>query len=454
MKTILMTGATGFIGNAVGQKLVKAGHKIIAVSRSQKKALQQLTFPATIIECDLNQTALKPEDFKDVDCIINLAGETVDGKWTEEKKNAILNSRINTTKNLLKNKPDSVTTVITASAQGIYGHQGDRDLDENGPVGFGFLAEVCQQWEKPFQQLNDETSTRVVILRLGMVLSFHGGALKKLIPLFQKNIGATLGYGDQWVSWIHIDDVCQIFANAVTSLNYRGTINVSTDHPVQNDEFTEIMCKQLGVTQAPRVPEFALRFILGEMADLVLNSTKMLPKKLKGNGYKYIYPDLESALQRELKEFKNGQGFFCAQQYLPYKPEKVFPFFAEAENLEKITPDLLGFKIKSMSTPDVQQGCLIHYALKIHGIPTNWVTQIETWKPPYEFVDTQVKGPYSFWHHTHTFEPLGEGTLISDYVRYKTPMGILGRIAVGSMVQNDIETIFDYRRQAIAEHVF
>lgn len=454
MKTILITGATGLVGSVLGLRLAQEGYKLKVVTRDEKKARQNLTFPAQIIVCDLNKNHLSEEAFADVECVIHLAGETVDGKWTPEKKKAILESRTLTTQNLLKNRPQSVHTVITASAQGVYGHQGDRELDENGTPGYGFLAEVCQAWEKPFHELCELKSARVVILRLGLVIAHQGGAIRKMLPIFQKNLGATLGSGDQWMSWIHIEDLCQVITNAITNINYRGVINAVSDSPVQNSEFTKKMCHHLKVMQAPRVPEFALRLLFGEMSEILTASAKVVPKKLKGNDFKFKFDTLDSALRQEFENLKQGQGYFTAQQYIPFPIEKVFNFFADAQNLEKLTPDLLRFKIKNMSTQHIQQGSLIDYTLKIRGVPANWQTKIETWNPPFEFVDTQLKGPYSLWHHTHKFETLGEGTLMSDYVRYKLPMGFLGRLTAGSFVQNDIETIFAYRRQIIAEHTF
>lgn len=454
MKSILMTGATGFVGNELGQKLVRLGHKIKVVTRNEKKAKQQLAFPAEIIVCDLNRADLPKAAFDDVGCVIHLAGEPIDGRWTEEKKTAILESRVNSSKHLLANLSSEVTTVISASAQGIYGDQGDRELDENGTPGFGFLADVCKEWEKPFNDLSTSSSARVVVLRLGLVISQHGGAIKKMLPLFQKNIGATLGTGTQWVSWIHLEDLCQIFINAISNRNYRGVINAGSDRPVRNSEFTKKMCQHLKVFQAPRVPEFAMMMAFGEMAEILLTSTKMIPKKLKGNDFKFKYPDLDAAFAEEFKDIQSGQSCFTTQQYLPYPIEKVFDFFAEAKNLEEITPKTLNFKIRSMSTEKIQQNTLIQYDLKIHGLRAKWLTKIESWKPPFEFVDTQLKGPYTKWHHIHSFEKMGDGTLISDRIIYKIPMGFLGRLIVGALVQGDIETIFSYRRQIIAEHTF
>ncbi|MFZ3229137.1 MAG: TIGR01777 family oxidoreductase [Pseudobdellovibrio sp.] len=454
MTTILMTGATGLIGNTLGQKLFRLGYSIKVVTRNKKNALKNLSFPAEVISCDLNTTQLMESAFENVSAVIHLAGETIDGHWTVEKKKNILDSRVFSTQNLLKNIPPHIKTILSASAQGIYGNQGDLELKETAEVGSGFLADVCKQWEQPLLELSKNSSVRICRLRLGVVLSHKGGALKKMLPLFQNSLGAKLGNGNQWMSWIHIDDLCQIFTDAISNLAFQGEINVSTSHPIQNKEFTKIMCQQLKVWQAPAVPKIALSLVLGEMSVIVLDSIRMIPEKLVKLGFQFKYPNLESALAKELQEFAGGKGFYTVEQYLPYPIEDVFNFFADEKNLQRITPDSLHFNIKSMSTASIQKNTLINYSLKIHGIPVTWQTQIESWNPPTQFIDNQLKGPYKKWHHTHQFEKLGEGTLMSDAVRYELPLGFLGRIVAGAFVQGDIETIFAYRRQIIAENNF
>ncbi|MCX7978556.1 MAG: SRPBCC family protein, partial [Bdellovibrionaceae bacterium] len=139
------------------------------------------------------------------------------------------------------------------------------------------------------------------------------------------------------------------------------------------------------------------------------------------------------------------------QQYLPLPLEEVFSFFKNPHNLEAITPANLNFHILRISTPDIREGTLIDYRLKIRGFPVHWQTQIEEWQPPYRFVDTQLKGPYSLWHHTHSFEPLGEGVLMTDRVKFRLPLHWPGWIAAQGFVKNDVRKIFTYRRTKIPE---
>lgn len=140
-----------------------------------------------------------------------------------------------------------------------------------------------------------------------------------------------------------------------------------------------------------------------------------------------------------------------AEQRIPLPPDRVFAFFADPTNLERITPPFMHFQVLRASTPTIQEGTLIDYKLRVHGFPMRWRSRIECWKPGREFVDVQLRGPYRLWHHTHQFEPLDGGTLIRDRVRYRLPLGALGDLVAGTMVRKDVETIFAFREKAIRE---
>ena len=452
---ILMTGATGLIGKSLGQKLVEQGHALVVISRDKIKAQRELPYPAKVIEWDLMKNPLPLEAFKEVEVVIHLLGETVDGRWTDSKKRKILESRQVSSKNLLLHLPLSVHTVISAAAQGIYGDRGDETLTEESAAGDGFLAEVCKVWEEPFLNLQKKSKNqRVVILRIGLVLTSRGGALAKLISLFQKNLGASLGSGLQWMSWISLRDLVDVFISAVENKKYEGVVNAVQPQPVQNKDFTKSLCQVLNVLQLPSVPSLVLKTLLGEMAALVLGSLKVEPRRLVSWGFVFRDTELEKFFATELASFQNGERLFYDEQYLKADIEKVFKFFADAGNLEKITPPLLKFHVKKVSSVDIEKGTLIDYDLKIHGVPAKWRTLIEVWEPPFRFVDTQLKGPYQKWHHTHSFRKFGEGTLMIDEVRYRLPLGALGRMVAGSFVESDVGQIFDYRRQIIAEQKF
>lgn len=445
---VLLTGATGLIGQQLGIELVRAGHSLIVISRNKEKALLQLPFPAEVIEGDLMQAPVSLTT--QPHAVIHLLGEGVATKrWNQQQKEKIFQSRTLSSENLLKSFQAPPEIWIQASAIGFYGDRKDELLTEDSTQGTGFLADVCIEWEKFAQKALSLGAKREVRARLGVVLSHKGGALEQMHTAFEAGVGGALGSGQQWMSWIHLQDVVQLFKNALEDSRYSGAINFVSPSPETNLDFSKKLVQTLHRPLGPKVPGFALKALFGEMADMLLASQKIQPQKAKNLNYQFQFPDLESALKSAFPGAENGEQLFEAQQFINKPRKELFPFFAKAENLERITPPFLNFKILKSSTPEVQKGTEIDYALKIHGVPAKWKTLIESFSPPDQFVDTALKSPYNKWHHTHTFEDLGSGTLMTDRVFYKLPMGYLGWLAGNPLVKKDVAEIFAYRRQAV-----
>ncbi len=436
---ILITGGTGLIGKEVGKALVRAGHELFVVTRSQNKSLE-IPYPCQIIEADLLNQSLPQQSVREIQAVIHLAGENVGaGRWSQERKEEIFRSRVQLTKNLVQSfeKSENLKTFISASAIGIYGSRGDEVLTEQSSLGDDFLAEVCKNWEESSVGLRFDI--RKVILRTGIVLSPKGGALEKMTFPFRFGVGGKLGRGDQWMSWIHMDDMVSMYVKAIEDEKWAGIYNAVSENPATNAEFTKTLADSLGKSVGPAVPAIALKLALGEMSVLALASQRVLPENLKKLNFSFRFPKLKEALENCVEDIKEGNFVFYAEQYLSAKRKDIFPFFADAKNLEEITPPTLQFEIENVSTAQVQEGTLIDYKLKIRGVPVKWKTEIQEWTPNVKFVDTQLKGPYSLWHHTHYFEDLGPGTLMSDKVKYRLPLGMMGWSVAGKMVQNDIQ---------------
>lgn len=451
---VLITGATGLVGKELGIELVRRGHQVAAVSRDGARARIELPFPCEVIEGDLGRGPLPEESLAGVDAVVHLMGEPVaEGRWTEEKKRKILESRREGTRNLVRSlKGTAVKVLVSASAVGFYGDRGEEELNEDSARGGDFLASVCQDWEKEARAA--PSGVRVALLRLGVVLSAQGGAFRKMLPPFQWGLGGRLGDGRAWMSWIHLQDVVGLLCWSLETESVRGEVNAVSPEPVRNAEFTQRLTASLGKTQGPPVPEIALRLAFGEMSGVVLASQKVFPARALEGGYRFRFPKLSEALAECASFFQEGDSALFSKQYLPFRREEVFPFFAEARNLERITPSLLNFRITGMSTPEIGEGTLIDYRLKVRGVPLGWRTRIEEWRPPDWFTDVQLKGPYAKWHHTHRFEDLGEGTLMTDIVRYRLPFGPLGAALAGGMVARDVGRIFDYRREICSREDF
>ncbi|WP_413291309.1 TIGR01777 family oxidoreductase [Bdellovibrio sp. HCB337] len=453
---VLITGATGLIGRELGKALVQRGNEVFVISRDAEKAQVQLPFPCKIIQGNLSEGPIKnTSSLRLVDVVVNLAGESIGkGRWNESKKRRIYESRVLGTRHLIESLPVAPKIFINASAIGYYGSQGDKELAEESAAGDDFLAQVCQDWEEELLALSygdSLTATRVAVLRTGMVLAPQGGAMDKLFPLFRRNMGGVLGNGKQWMSWIHIQDVIGLILHALERSSVRGPINLVSPQPVSNEEFTETLASVLGVKLAPRVPAFVLWGSLGEMAALVLASQKVIPQNALQSGYKFKFPELRKALEDVSPPDK--EEHFVSEQYLPWPPERVFPFFSHAGNVAKITPPSLDFEFSGGPAEQLQKGSKVSYQLKYHGVPVKWKTRIDNWNPPHHFTDTQTEGPFKIWVHSHEFRPFANGTLVIDRVRYSLPLGTFGNFLGGAMVYREIEKVFHYRQTAIMRNL-
>jgi uncharacterized protein (TIGR01777 family) len=284
---VVVAGGTGFLGSALAASLRLDGHHVLVMTRH----------PKTHDEVPWTD----PSVFDGADAVVNLAGEPLDaGRWTEARKASILESRIKSTETLVKGM-SSVTrrpaVFLNASAVGVYGTHGPEALTEESPPGSGFLASVCVRWEAV--AMAAAWMTRVVLLRTGLPLDKTGGALPKLALPFRLFAGGRAGSGDQYWSWIHLDDWTRLVRWAIDSPEIKGPINLTAPSPVTNREFTAALAHALHRPALAPVPAFALRLLLGEMADaVILSGQRVLPATAMRNGFEFRYPDLESALRQ------------------------------------------------------------------------------------------------------------------------------------------------------------
>ncbi len=453
---VLITGGTGLIGKEIGKALVSLGHQVVVIARSQDKARSVLPFSAEIIEGDLTRGPLRHQLLSEVDAVINLLGEPViggsvlSGRWTDKKKKSIRESRVLGTRNLIASLGSQVKVFVSGSAIGFYGSCGSEIISEDHAAGRDFLAEVCMEWEKEARNFKG----RQVMVRTGIVLSSAGGALEKMLLPFRLGLGGIIGAGDAWMSWIHMDDLVSMFVFALENEKVEGPINGAAPRPVTNKEFSKSLAQALGKNLGPRVPEIALKMLFGEASEAILSSVRASAAKIEALSFRYEFTDVDDALQTICGPLRTGDEVFEAEQFIPETQEKVFNYFREAHNLEELTPPTMNFRIDQVSTESVQQGTLIDYRLKIYGFPFKWKTEIDEWKPPYKFVDTQLLGPYRLWHHTHEFHEVPGGTLMTDRVRYRLPMGKLGWVMGGLFVKKEVEKIFSYRRKKVMSAYF
>ena len=450
---ILVTGATGLIGSKLIEALFLKGYSDIRVlSRDRDRAERECPFPIAAYHWNPAQNAIDASALAGVDVIVHLAGENVaGGRWNSKRKNRILDSRVEGSALLVKAVQEAdprPRKLISASAIGIYGDRGEEVLSAESDAGSGFLSEVCQKWEREITNCLSENLT-THLLRIGIVLAKEGGALQKMLPAFKAGVAGRLGSGRQYMSWIHIDDLVGQLLFLMEGKGRYPVYNGVSPNPVTNQMFTKVLGRQLKRPTILPAPEFGLNMMLGEMASLLLQGQRVKPSRFIEDGYRFRFERLEDALKDLLQREVCGEGTLIRYQCCPQKVGRVFQFFSDEKNLEKITPPHLNFKVLGKSSADIQEGTIIDYKLSLHGFPLKWKTRINAFEHEKRFVDEQIKGPYSKWIHTHDFIPVGDSTIIRDEIVYKIPFGAPGRLLGGPLVRRDLEKIFDYRKEAV-----
>ncbi len=452
---LLVTGASGFIGSQLLETLLLRGHdRINILSTKAHDFKKDLSLPIDVYQWNPDKREIDYRALLGVDVIIHLAGEPIaDGRWNIQKKKKILMSRLNGCDLLLEKIKEHnipIKKFISASAVGIYGNRGDEILFEESDHGHGFLAEVCELWERVLLT-HEIPGMKTMIIRTGIVIGADGGALKKMLTPLLWGISAKLGNGDQYMSWIHIEDLIDMYVWGVENTQCEGIYNGVAPFPEMNSELTRLLSRLLKAKINLSIPQSLIRLMFGEMADVLLDSQRVIPRKFLNNGFVFKYYTLEECLKDVLCKVIKGEKGLKVWQWVPRSREDVFPFFSEANNLGKITPEHLVFKIDKMTTEKIKKGSVIDYRLKIHGLPIRWRSVIEDYIPPMRFTDTQVKGPYKRWTHLHRFTEISGGTLIQDDIVYKVPFGVLGDFLMGKLIKDDLNKIFNYRKSKIKE---
>jgi uncharacterized protein (TIGR01777 family) len=297
---ILVSGVSGPIGTALlssfEPEIEPRGMQIVRLVRRRTRSGAEVAW---------NPLApLSPAKVSGFDVVVHLAGESIVGRWTEEKKKAIRESRVQGTRNLaaaLAQSEARPAVLVCASAVGFYGNRGDELLREESPGGQGFLSEVCREWEDA-SRIAAEAGIRTVNIRIGLVLSAKGGALRSMLTPFKLGLGGRIGSGQQWWSWIHVDDIVRGIHHVIRTESLSGPVNLVAPKPLRNAEFTKVLASVLGRPAFFPVPEFALRLAFGGMAadELLLASQRVEPGKLTASGYTFRFRELRAALENLL----------------------------------------------------------------------------------------------------------------------------------------------------------
>ncbi|MEM6398159.1 MAG: TIGR01777 family oxidoreductase [Bacteroidota bacterium] len=299
MSNILIGGGTGFIGMPLSRLLKERGHEVHHLSR---RANPKAEFPAH--QWDINKMTIDQEAVDRADVIINLAGAGIaDKRWTAARKKLIIDSRVKTTSLLaqsISKRPSELPHYINSSAVGFYGNRGEAICTEDMPAGDDFLSESCQAWENSVEPIR-EMGIPTAIVRTGIVLHPSGGALEKMLQPMALFTSGYFGNGQQWYSWIHMKDICGIYAHLIEK-KLTGIYNGSAPNPARNKTLAELLPKAKGKAAVVMpVPKFGLRLALGEMADTILDSTRCSAEKIAESGYSFEQPELLAALENLLR---------------------------------------------------------------------------------------------------------------------------------------------------------
>ncbi len=299
---ILITGGTGMIGHRLTELLLQKGHKVAYLSRRKEK-----TANVEVYQWDIQKGFIEAGALENADYVVHLAGEGIaDKRWSDERKQEIINSRIQPIaliNKYLQEKNIQLKGFVSASAIGYYGGDtGETKLDENSPAGNDFLAKCTQLWESAAQKIS--SAERIISIRIGIVLSEKGGALPKLVQPIRYGFGAALGSGKQLMSWIHIDDLCEIFIKAIEDKTMHGAYNAVSPNPVRNEEMTSVAAKVLKrPLWLPNIPSFVLKLVFGEMGIVVTGGNFVQNKRLsQETNFQYKFTNIKEALKDLLEK--------------------------------------------------------------------------------------------------------------------------------------------------------
>ncbi len=294
---VLISGGTGLLGKEISKELISKGHEVYVLSRTKRDD------SPNYIYWDVEKEIIDKSKLNEIEAIIHLAGEGIaDKAWTKERKQAIIDSRVLTTalleKCLSENPNRKVKHFISASAVGYYSDRGEQIMKEDDSPATDFLGQTCVLWERGVDRISN-LDIRVVKLRIGIVLTLDGGALKQMILPFRFGFGSALGTGKQWMSWIDTKDLARMFVYALENSEMYGAYNAVAPEPVQNNEFGKVLSKVLKKPYwAPAVPSFVIKTLFGEMSEIILGSIRVSSKKIESTGFKFLYPNLRDSLER------------------------------------------------------------------------------------------------------------------------------------------------------------
>jgi uncharacterized protein (TIGR01777 family) len=298
---VFLTGGTGFVGTNLSRHLAAAGHVVTILTRKESPPAPKDNI--RFITGDPKQEGPWMAEVPQHDWVINMAGTSIFGRWNEQYKKELYDSRLLTTRNVVQALAagDRHQLFCSTSAMGYYGPRSDEELTEASPPGDDFLATLSRDWVAEAMKARD-LGVRTVITRYGIVLGKNGGMLGQLVPLFKSFVGGPVGSGEQWISWIHQEDLARAYLFLPEHPDLSGPVNFTSPNPVKNRDFAQALGKALGRPSFMTAPAFMIRLVLGELGDVILTGQRMLPQRLLEAGFQFLYPTIDATLKNLLSE--------------------------------------------------------------------------------------------------------------------------------------------------------
>jgi uncharacterized protein (TIGR01777 family) len=295
-----VTGASGFIGRRLAALLLQDGHEVNVIGRAPRKGMPP---EARFFSWDPNSGLPSPQSIDGLDAVIHLAGEPISQRWSPEIKRRIRSTRVEGTARLVEAMaaaPQPPRAFVSGSAVGYYGDRGEEILTESSTRGEGFLPDICAEWEQAANRAKT-SGIRTVTVRTGVVLAADGGGLAKMLPPFRFGVGGPVGTGNQWMSWIHRDDLARLLIYAASTPALEGPVNGTAPNPVTNAEFAQALGRALRRPAILPTPRFMLKLLFGEMSEILFSSQRAIPKAAQAAGFEFKHPDVFAALKDALE---------------------------------------------------------------------------------------------------------------------------------------------------------
>lgn len=450
-KTVLLVGASGFIGSEIGLHLARYGCTIRGIDNSAPDGHPVVPYPCQYTYWDHRRPIPVSLGF-DVDVIINAAGVSMmKVDWTPENRRKIIESRVEITKHCVNLANfHKIPMMLQMSWTGFFGNTKHTWTNESFPAGQSISAQWCAAWENATCGLRLQT-TRLVVARSSAVLSMTGGFMSEISDRYMLGFGASLRNHDLYFSWIHIDDFLSFITHAICDASFIGTYNVCSPNPVTYSEVHSEMQRYYPRGMTYTVPISVIKAAAGDKATLVLQSSRIYPKRLLEREFVFSQSDFAAATKELLHYKTSGLAFTRDRFYFPRPRRDVYRKFAELKNWVQLYPDNINICIADASSSTIREGMEVGYHVRFQRVKTYWREKILNCDPGHSYQSVQLFGPFDVHETTRTFTDVGGGTLYDVWQRYQLAGGVLLSMIAHKRIKKANQYIREHQRRVFSK---